>query len=172
MRVPFEQPFVDPEIFEHPALVEFLERAPGQDYVWSHFDSNTPLPDTDYQHWHCDAPPTVAPGLMMPAFAVGAKFPLVDTNEENGSFEVIPCTQSIVEEDIGRNLDAVLGQGENRRGHCDPVRLNLKKSSLWVRDGRAIHRAPPIHSDHPGDLWQGLSDHARQVLRWQRVKDE
>ena len=108
---------------------------------------------------------------MMPAFAVGAKFPLVDTNEENGSFEVIPCTQYIVEEDIGRNLDAVLGQGENRRGHCDPVRLNLKKSSLWVRDGRAIHRAPPIHSDHPGDLWQGLSDHARQVLHWQRVED-
>ena len=55
--MPFEQPFVDPEIFEHPALVEFLERALGQDYVWSHFDSNTPLPDTDYQHWHCDAPP-------------------------------------------------------------------------------------------------------------------
>ena len=29
VRVPFERPFVDPEIFEHPALVAFLERVLG-----------------------------------------------------------------------------------------------------------------------------------------------
>ena len=199
VRVPFERPFVDPEIFEHPALVEFLERALGPDYVWSHFDSNIPLPDTDYQRWHRDGAPTVAPGLMMKAFTVGVKFPLVDTSEENGSFEVIPCTQYIADEDLRTDLDAVLGAGENSRGNYYPTRLNLKKGSLWVQDGRAFHRGTPNRSDRPRDelcmafcqpwvfsnwlheytenhfpqdLWEGLSDHARQVLRWQRVKDQ
>ena len=54
MRVPFRRPFVDPEIFEHPALVAFLEAVLGKDYVWPHFDSNIPLPGTDYQSWHRD----------------------------------------------------------------------------------------------------------------------
>jgi hypothetical protein len=48
VRVPFERPFVDPAIFEHPALVDFLKKALGPDYVWAHFDSNIPLPGCDY----------------------------------------------------------------------------------------------------------------------------
>ena len=90
VRVPFTRPFVDPEIFEHPALVAFLDRAMGPDYVWSHFDSNIPLPGTDYQTWHRDGQVALYPGVKTPALAVGVKFPLVDTNEENGSFEVLP----------------------------------------------------------------------------------
>ena len=94
VRVPFESPFVDEDIFEHPALVDFLERVLGSDYVWSHFDSNIPLPNADYQHWHRDCQ-LLFPKLMTPAFQVGVKFPLVDTHEGNGSFEVIPCTQYV-----------------------------------------------------------------------------
>ena len=81
VRVPFTRPFVDPEIFEHPALVAFMERALGPDYVWSHFDSNIPLPGTDYQTWHRDGQVALYPGIKTPALAVGVKFPLVDTNE-------------------------------------------------------------------------------------------
>ena len=33
IHVPFENPFVDEEIFEHSALVEFLERVLGSDHV-------------------------------------------------------------------------------------------------------------------------------------------
>ena len=198
VRVPFEQPFVDPEIFEHPALVEFLDRVLEPDYVWSHFDSNIPLPGTDYQKWHRDGQVSPFPGIMTPAFQVGVKFPLVDTNEENGSFEVIPSTQYIGGEDLRSDLDAVFGAGINRHGQYHPIRLNLKKGSLWVQDGRAFHRGTPNRSDQPRDelcmafcrpwvfsswlheytekhfpraLWEGLSDHAQHVLRWQRVKD-
>jgi hypothetical protein len=62
VRVPFEQPFVDEDLFEHPALVEFLERVMGPDYVWTHFDSNIPLPGTDYQKWHRDGMASPFPG--------------------------------------------------------------------------------------------------------------
>ncbi|MCZ6676782.1 MAG: phytanoyl-CoA dioxygenase family protein [Candidatus Poribacteria bacterium] len=198
VRVPFERPFVNPEIFEHPALVEFLERALGPDYVWSHFDSNIPLPGTDYQKWHRDDGGALFPGVVTPVYAVGVKFPLVDTSEQNGSFEVIPCTQYVAHSDLPTDLDTVFGKGANRRGRYYPIRLNLKKGSLWVQDGRAFHRGTPNRSDHardelcmafcrpwlfsrwqhestkahfPRDLWESLSEHARQVLRWQRVKD-
>ena len=198
VRVPFTRPFVDPEIFEHPALVAFLDRAMGPDYVWSHFDSNIPLPGTDYQTWHRDGQVALYPGVKTPALAVGVKFPLVDTNEENGSFEVMPGTQYIADEDLLTDLDNVFGAGEDRIGTYYPTRLNLKKGSLWVQDGRAFHRGTPNRSDEVGDelcmgmckpwlfsgwqhefteghlpreLWESLSDHGKQVLRWQRIRD-
>ena len=196
VRVPFESPFVDEEIFEHPVLVDFLERVLGSDYVWSHFDSNIPLPGADYQHWHRDCQ-LLFPNLMTPAFQVGVKLPLVDTHEGNGSFEVIPCTQYIADEDLQSELDDVLGSGVNHRAQYHPIRVNLKKGSLWVQDGRAYHRGTPNWSDHPRDelciafcrswffnnwlheyteshlpreLWDGLSPHAQHVLKWQRIK--
>ena len=198
VRVPFERPFLDEEIFEHPALVEFLARALGPDYVWTHFDSNNPFPGVDYQDWHRDGQTALFPGVMTPAFYVGVKFPLVDTFEENGSFEIIPGTQYVTDPDLLHNLNSVFGKGADKIGRYYPIRLNLKKGSLWVQDGRAFHRGTPNRSDHvrdelcmalssawlhsewshqntsekiPRDVWNDLSDHARQVLRWQRVED-
>ena len=198
VRVPFEQPFVDPEIFEHPRLVEFLEEVLGDDYVWAHFDSNIPLPSCgDYQNWHRDCPP-LFPGLMTPAYDVGVKFPLVDTSEENGSIEVMPGTQYVTGIEPHWNQDHIFGNGAEPRGRYSSSRLNLKKGSVWVQDPRVFHRGTPNYSDvprdelcmgmsqswyfsqwqheyiephFPRDLWESLSDHARQVLRWQRVKD-
>ena len=198
VRVPFERPFVDPDIFDYPTLVKFIERVLGPDYIWSHFDSNVPLPGTDYQKWHRDDGGALFPGVVTPPYALGIKFPLVDTSEENGSIEVILCTQYVADEDLITDLDAVFGAGENRRIRYHSIRLNLKKGSLWVQDGRAIHRGTPNRSDVPRDelcmgmcapwlfsrwqheytekhlprdLWESLSPHAQKVLRWQRVKD-
>ena len=199
VAVPFRRPFVDPDIFDHAAVVEFFTRVLGEDYVWTHFDSNIPLPDTDYQRWHRDGASTVRHGIMLPAFTVGAKFPLLDTNVENGSFEVLPGTQYLADEDLdSRHLERVLGEGESMRGNYYPVRLNLKKGSLWMQDGRAIHRGTPNRSDRPRDelcmgfsapwvfsrhlhgntdrhfprdLWESLSERAQHALRLQRVAD-
>ena len=197
VRVPFERPFVDPDIFEHPAVVAFCDRVLGPDYVWSHFDSNMPLPGTDYQNWHRDGPASPFPHLMTPAFTIGCKFPLVDTSEENGSFEVIPCTQYVHSDFYDGSLDDLMGHGDRTNPNFHPIRLNLKKGSLWMHDGRVIHRGTPNRSEQPRDelcmgfcqpwvhnkwahttephvpaeLWAGLSEHARQVLRWQRVMD-
>ncbi len=204
--VPFERPFVDPVIFEHPAIVAFLERVLGPNYVCSGFDSNTPFPGVDYQEWHRDTP-LLFSDLMTPAYNIGVKFPLVDTSEENGSFEVIPSTQylagpGLCEREVnGRKnkwFDNVFGKDAERKGRFYPVRLNLKKGSLWVQDGRAFHRGTPNKSDHTRDelcfdfscpwfnsnwtnaytekhmsrdLWDSLSNHARQVMRWKRIID-
>ncbi len=199
VRVPFRRPFVDPEIFEHPALVAFLEAVLGSDYVWPHFDSNIPLPGTDYQRWHRDGMSSPFPGIRIPTYQVGVKFPLVDTDEENGSFEVVPCSQYVGDEELPAELDDLLGRGPNGGGTFRSRRLNLKRGALWVHDNRVLHRGTPNRSDRPRDelcmamnrpwvfnswqhtyteghfprdLWDALSDHARQVLRLQRLADE
>ena len=197
VRVPFVRPFVDPDIFEHPALVPFVEGVLGADYVWPHFDSNIPLPGTDYQNWHRDVG-LPFPGLMTSAFTIGIKFPLVDTDEENGSIEILPGTQYLADADLQGQLDKVLGEGEQTRGRYASIRLNLKKGDLWIHDARIIHRGTPNRSQaprdelcmamcapwffnqwqhdftakhFPRDLWENLPEHGRHVLRRQRVKD-
>ncbi len=47
VRVPFVAPLLDDEIFDHPALVAFLEQILGPDYVCFAFDSNIPYPGTE-----------------------------------------------------------------------------------------------------------------------------
>ena len=134
---------------------------------------------------------------MTPAYAIGCKFPLVDTNEENGSFEVLPGTQYVSDADLQTGLDDVFGKGTDVAPAYRPQRLNLKRGDLWIHDGRAFHRGTPnltddhrdelcmamfkpwmfngrLHEDidsrFPKDLWDGLSEHARKVLRQQRVE--
>ena len=197
VRVPFAEPFLDEEIFEHPALVAFLEEILGPDYVCFAFDSNIPYPETDYQKWHRDGYHQLFEGVILPTYQVGVKFPLCDTSEENGSIEVIPGTQYVLGEELPENLDDLVGTGPNE-GRYHSTRLNMKKGSLWIQDNRVIHRGTPNRSSEPRDelcmpmsfpwmhpkwlqeetapqitrqLWDSLSDHARHVLRWQRIQD-
>ena len=137
IRVPFQRPFVDPDIFEHPSLVQFLEGALGEDYVWNHFDSNIPI-DTckDYQRWHRDTQ-IPFPGLMTPAYTVGVKIPLFHRGTPN--FTEAPRDE-----------------------------LCMAISRPWLFNTWQYEYTEP---HLPRKLWDCLSDHARQVLRRQRVKD-
>jgi hypothetical protein len=93
-NVPWVRPFADPTVYEHPVILEFLERYWGDaDFRITCYHSNTPDPGSQHQHWHRDANTsqndggTVVP-QSCPHF--GVKIPLVDTCEENGSFEARP----------------------------------------------------------------------------------
>ena len=148
MTVPWRAPFTDPAVFEHPVILEFLDRYWGHDdYVVCCYHSNTPYPGTETQHWHRDTglardiPHT--PLATVPA--VGVKFPLVDTNVENGSIEVLPCTQHLVDAELESRYDDILCRGDF--GHA--VRLNLKKGSMWIQDIRTLHRGTRNTSSTP-----------------------
>ncbi len=145
--VPWEQPFADPEIYENPVVLDFLDRYWGtDDYRITCYHSNNPYPGSEFQKWHRDAGisklvPHV--GLeVCPHF--GVKFPLVDTYEENGSFEILPCTQYLADPEMETRYDEILEAGDfpSRR------RLNLKKGTLWIQDPRTLHRGTPNRSDH------------------------
>ena len=148
MTVPWRSPFTDPAVFEHPVILEFLDRYWGhEDYVVTCYHSNNPYPGTDTQHWHRDTqmindiPHTALETVPV----VGVKFPLVDTNVENGSIEVLPCTQYLVDAGLEGRYDEVL-----RAGDFDhTVRLNLKKGSMWIQDVRTLHRGTRNTSSSP-----------------------
>ena len=121
-----EPPFSDPEVYENPVLLEFLDRYWGtDDYLITLYSSNTPYPGSEYQPWHRDIP-LVSPhvGLeVCPHF--GIKIPLVDTVEENGSFEVIPGTQYLADPAMENNYNEIVENGD----FCTR-RLNMKRGIL------------------------------------------
>ncbi len=166
INIPFEHPFLDSNIFDHPSLVKFFESVLGADYVCEHFDSNTPFPGSEYQKWHRDVA-MLFPGLMTPAINVALRIPLVDATEENGSIEVIPSSHYIADEEVcnkeiegrrGKWYDNIFGEGPNRKGSYYPVHLNVKRGSVWICDPRVFHRGTPNVSDHSRDeLSMGFS---------------
>lgn len=115
MYVPWEQPFAASQIFENPVLLAFLDRYWGtSDYHITCYHSNNPYPGSEYQQWHRDAGisklvPHV--GLeVCPHF--GIKFPLVDTYEENGSFEILPATQYLADPELEDRYDEALTKSD------------------------------------------------------------
>ena len=148
LTIPWIEPFADPEIYEHPVILEFLDRFWRPDsYVITCYHSNTPCAESVFQHWHRDtgiAREIPHVGLeTVPV--VGVKFPLVETSEENGSFEVLPSTQYIADPELEGRYDEILLKGHFPSAH----RLNLKKGSMWVQDVRTLHRGTPNRTPDP-----------------------
>ena len=145
MHVPWEPPFSDPEIYAHPVVLAFRERYwDADDFHVTCYHSNNPYPGSEFQPWHRDIR-LISPhvGLAVcPHF--GVKFPLVDTSEENGSFEVMPGTQYLADPELEKTYDEILRKGQFPGAH----RLNLKKGTMWVQDPRALHRGTPNRSGH------------------------
>ena len=75
----------------------------------------------------------------------GVQFSLVDTNIENGSFEVLPSTQLLADPPLGGEYNDIIESGS----HPHLTRINLNRGTLWARDPRALHRGTPNRSDGP-----------------------
>ena len=185
MTIPWVAPFADPEIFEHPVILEFLERYWGSDdFVIVCYHSNNPYPGSEFQRWHRDT--SIARDIPHTGLEktpiVGVKFPLLETSEDNGSIEVLPSTQYLADPDLESRYDEILTTGRFPSSH----RLNMKKGSMWVQDVRTLHRGTPNTSDGPrpelvvcycrpfwnigqrmemtSELYDGLSDRGKELL--------
>ena len=146
LQWPWEGGLACPEIAEHPTLLALLEAYwESDDFVVTCLHSNSPYPGSGYQHWHRDIT-LLSPHVAMervPHF--GVKFPLVDTSEENGSFEVLPSTQYLADPELEGNYDAIIESG----AYPHRTRLNMQRGTLWVQDPRALHRGTPNRSPAP-----------------------
>ena len=69
----------------------------------------------------------------------------MDTSEENGSFELLPGTQSLADPDLETQYNDILTRGHFPSAH----RLNLKKGAMYVADPRTLHRGTPNYSTQP-----------------------
>ena len=150
---PFESPFSDPQIIENPLVLELLERLWGDDDIeLNSYSSNCPAPGTDFQNWHRDGM-LFATNFAMPVYpAVALKFSLVDTSEQNGSIEGIPCTHHcsipylnhVPGSETAQSLNAIVESGR----YPSKMRLNLKRGAGYIMDPRIIHRGTRNQSDH------------------------
>ena len=143
---PFEPPFDDPEIYENPVILEFLERYWGSDdFQITCLHSNNPYPGSVHQKWHRDML-LMSPGVGIPDVPhFGVKFPLVDTCEENGSIEFLPSTQYLAEPKLESQYNELLERGS----FSSQCRLNMKRGTFFMADPRTLHRGTPNISDAP-----------------------
>ena len=146
MQWPWEGGLACPEIAEHPTLLALLETYwENDDFFVTCLHSNNPYPGSEYQRWHRDI------ALMSPHVGMervphfGVKFPLVDTTQENGSFEVLPSTQYLADPRLEGNYDEIVESGQ----YPHRTRINMQRGTLWVQDPRALHRGTPNRAATP-----------------------
>jgi ectoine hydroxylase-related dioxygenase (phytanoyl-CoA dioxygenase family) len=147
MYWPLDPPFLDAEVYANPVVLELLDRYwATDDFFLTCLHSNNPYPGAVWQNWHRDTA-LLTPGIGNPRHpTLAAKIPLVDTNEQNGSFQVLPGTQYLaVPEYEGKYKDILTQEGFD----VNPRRLNMKKGTVWMQDPRTIHRGTPNTADHP-----------------------
>lgn len=150
---PFNGPFCDPALTENPLVLKLLERLwDTDDFHIESYSSNCPAPGAQFQNWHRDGL-LFATNFAMPVYPIlSFKFPLVDTNERNGSTGVIPCTHhcSIPElnhvpgSETAQDLNTIIESGR----FPSKMRVNLKRGSGWLIDPRVIHRGTANTADH------------------------
>jgi len=153
IETPWIMPFSDPSLYEHSDVLQVLERLWGSDdFLISDYHSYHPCPGCSAMNWHRDGE-LFAPNIVLPAFPnMSLKIALVDTNEQNGSFELLPSTHHCGVE----SLSHVPGSGNAQRfdqliksgRYPSKTHLNLKRGSAFMCDSRLIHRGTPNRSDH------------------------
>jgi ectoine hydroxylase-related dioxygenase (phytanoyl-CoA dioxygenase family) len=135
MFLPWEPPFADPLLYEHPRVMPILERILGEDPIMTYLASDTPMPGSDYQRVHSDTrllfPETAS---SLPTYAVVANFPLVDVTEENGPLEFWPGGTHWMPTrlDLARLAPTMTS-----------LRLTMPAGSILLRDARCWHRGTP-----------------------------
>jgi ectoine hydroxylase-related dioxygenase (phytanoyl-CoA dioxygenase family) len=138
MFLPFEPPFAEPMVYEHPAVMQIVERLMGPDCICTYLASDTPLPGADYQQVHADTRLLFPEAtLSLPCYGLVANLPLVDATEENGSMEIWPGGTHLMPGRIDLKLHAP---------HLQSIRLAIRAGSILVRDLRMWHRGTPNRS--------------------------
>jgi ectoine hydroxylase-related dioxygenase (phytanoyl-CoA dioxygenase family) len=189
MFLPFEGAFVDPQVLTNPIILQIVEQVLGEDCVVPYMAVDAPLPGSDYQVVHSDAPPFYpeAPVTLPPAGLI-MNIPLIDVTEENGPMEIWPGGTHLMPESLNR--------GNHIRDVSQlstPHRVLLPKGSLLLRDPRMWHRGTPNKSTqirpiiallYARSWWRGhyqdtlairrdvhdsLSDRAQQLVRFEEL---
>ena len=157
--LPWAMPFSDPAVYAHPTVLAFMDRYWGvSDYQLTGYTSNNPYPDSTYQRWHRDMALTTPHIGTQTCDTVSAKIPLVDTFEENGSFEILPGTQYLADPSLQGQLQRRTRGGRLQAQAAQPQEgLDLDAGPTST----ASRHAQPLRPRAPGAM-PGL--HAPLVL--------
>jgi ectoine hydroxylase-related dioxygenase (phytanoyl-CoA dioxygenase family) len=191
MDLPFDQPFIDPEVITSPFVLPIIDKLIGEDCACIYLSADAPLPGSDYQVVHSDQQalfPDAA--ITLPPYALVLNIPLVDVTEENGPMDAWPGGTHLIPEN--RNKSEFIQAGAE---FLKPVSMMMPKGSLLIRDLRMWHRGTPNNSDsvRPNvaviyakpwlrseyqatlgirrEKFEGLSERAKQIFRYETIND-
>lgn len=143
MVLPFQAPFIDPELITNPYALPIIEELVGKDCACRYFASDTPMPGSDYQAVHSDLHALYPEAsITLPPTGIVLNIPLVDFREDNGPVEIWPGGTHLVPEN--RNKPELIQQMAQTM-HVEPVLMPA--GSLLIRDIRMWHRGSPNRSD-------------------------
>ncbi len=185
MHLPFEEPFIDPYIIEHPLAMQVLEAILGSNCHCYYFASDTALPGSDYQSVHSDThllyPDTT---LSLPAYNIVVNIPLIDVRLEHGPVEIWPGGTHL----MPGNLDLKALAPE-----MNSELVTMPAGSVVIRDMRMWHRGTPNRSNEirphlaliyarawfrpidyatikiTGATYDTLSERAKRLFRYERI---
>ncbi|UVI29169.1 phytanoyl-CoA dioxygenase family protein [Paenibacillus spongiae] len=187
MFLPFEGPFIDPEIVTNPFALPIMEELLGKDCAIKYFASDTPLPGSDYQAVHSDMKALYPESsVTLPTTGVVLNIPLVDFRADNGPVEIWPGGTHLIPENANRPEHI---QKLAQQMHSEPV--IMPAGSLLIRDIRMWHRGTPNQSDAarpnlamvyfrswfhtepkiaiPRTTYESLSERAKQLFRFEHI---
>lgn len=196
MHLPFQAPFNDPSIIEHPIAMSIIDGLLGEYNKLVYFASDTPMPGSDYQAVHCDIN-SLFPDLSipLPPFSLVLNIPLVDTTEENGPLEVWPggthlhgdrANQDTLGGTINPHMHIV-----RAAEHMHSEKVYMSAGSIVIRDIRMWHRGTPNRSNYrrtnialiynrdwygsgysiqiPQEEYNNLQERSRKLLRNEKI---
>jgi len=140
----------------HSVVHRVLESILGTDYLTYELSSDTPLRGSVLQFVHGDGPRSADGQIPIRTFPmVSVNFPLVDVNDTNGAFHIIPRSQH-----LPRSVVAKLVWN----GTLEMVAVHLRRGDVMIRNLETLHRGTPNWSDDPRPIgvW-GFASSTRQV---------
>ncbi len=196
MYLPFQQPFNNSSIIEHPIAMSIIDGVIGECSKLTYFASDTPMPGSDYQAVHCDINP-LFPDLSvpLPAFSLVMNIPLVDTTEENGPLEIWPGGTHLHGDRANQDtLGGVINPHMHivrAAEHMLSEKVYMSAGSIVIRDIRMWHRGTPNRSEYrrtnialiynrewygsgyqiqvPTEEYEKLTERAKCLLRTEKI---
>jgi len=143
-------PYVFRDVVANPWVVQVSRAVLGEGFFNSFYSGNTNLPGSTEQPVHADIG-QLWRGLSVghPAAHLVVNVVLEDVTEQNGSIELWPGTHLDTTIAWGDDIKVPPEALEARRRVCPPVRGNLRKGAVLLRDMRLWHRGMPNYSDRP-----------------------
>lgn len=139
-------PYIFRDIVSNPIVIEISKCILGENFYNDFYSANTNCPGSVMQPVHSDCT-SLWQGNMInhPPVSLIINIPLIDADENNGSMEIWPGTHQVLGTKKYVENEALIEREKNGA----PLRANMKKGSVLIRDARLWHRGMPNISNSP-----------------------
>jgi len=138
LRLPYREPFSDPEVMGNPFILSIAKNLLGEDCVCNYLACDAAMPESKPQNVHSDLPR--AKSTFGPQ-SLGVNITLCDFAPENGAIEIWPGATHL--------MPGYLAEQEAMGERMPSFQLRAPKGSVLIRDLRVWHRGMPNHTDVP-----------------------